>query len=63
MPRLRPCRFRRVTLSVPAEAMIGENLSFSAAFSNTSPTDPGYGPYIDLIFPVHRRRRRRRRCR
>ena len=41
-----------VTLSAPAEAMIGENLSFSVAFSNSSATAPGYGPYIDLVFPV-----------
>ncbi len=42
-----------VSLTVPPESFIGETLSFTASFSNTSGTDPGYGPYIDLIFPVN----------
>jgi fimbrial isopeptide formation D2 family protein/uncharacterized repeat protein (TIGR01451 family) len=40
------------TLAVPGESFIGENFTFTVTFDNTSPTDPGYGPYIDLIFPV-----------
>ena len=40
-----------VSLNLPAETKIGENFSFSATFSNTG-TTTGYGPYIDLVFPV-----------
>ncbi len=42
-----------VTLSAPSEVFIGENFSFTATFSNTDLTAPGYGPYIDLIFPFN----------
>ncbi len=41
-----------VTLNVPGAVFIGENFSFTVTFDNSSPTDVGYGPYIDLIFPV-----------
>ncbi len=41
-----------VTLDGPGGVFIGENFSFTVTFDNTSPTDVGYGPYIDLIFPV-----------
>jgi len=40
-----------VALGLPSEVMIGENFSFSATFSNTG-SSTGYGPYIDLVFPV-----------
>jgi uncharacterized repeat protein (TIGR01451 family)/fimbrial isopeptide formation D2 family protein len=42
-----------VSLSAPSEVLVGEDFSFSVDFDNTSATDPGYGPYIDLIFPVN----------
>ncbi|RPJ39084.1 MAG: hypothetical protein EHM35_03170, partial [Planctomycetaceae bacterium] len=34
--------------------MIGEDFTFTATFDNTSadPNDEGYGPFIDLVFPV-----------
>jgi hypothetical protein len=41
-----------VTLNVPGAVFIGEIFSFTVTFDNASPTDVGYGPYIDLIFPV-----------
>ncbi len=41
-----------VTLSVPSPIFIGQDFSFTATFDNASPTDVGYGPYIDLVFPV-----------
>ncbi|MBN2117468.1 MAG: isopeptide-forming domain-containing fimbrial protein [Anaerolineales bacterium] len=43
-----------VALNVPANVVIGENFTFTATFANTSPipSDVGYGPFIDLIFPV-----------
>ena len=41
-----------VSLDVPANPFIGQNFSFTATFDNTSATDAGYGPFIDLIFPV-----------
>lgn len=41
-----------VTVSVPAEVFIGENFSFTVAFDNTG-TVPGYGPFIDLVFPYN----------
>jgi fimbrial isopeptide formation D2 family protein/uncharacterized repeat protein (TIGR01451 family) len=41
-----------VALSAPSSVLIGENFSFTATFSNPS-VDVGYGPFIDLIFPVN----------
>ena len=34
----------------PSSVMIGEDFSFIATFDN-SDADPGYGPFIDLVFP------------
>lgn len=39
--------------SQSSQPLIGENYSFTATFQNTSPSDVGYGPYVDLIFPVN----------
>lgn len=41
------------TLDVPSEGFIGEAFSFTVTFDNTSgtPTDTGYGPYINLLLP------------
>ncbi len=41
------------TLDVPARTMIGEQMRFTVTFDNTSATDTGYGPFIDLVFPVN----------
>lgn len=41
-----------VTLDIPPQPFIGQNINFTATFDNTSATDTGYGPFIDLIFPV-----------
>ena len=41
-----------VTLSVPGTAPIGAQVSFTVTFDNTSPTDVGYGPYIDVELPT-----------
>ncbi len=30
---------------------IGQDFTFSVSFDNTSPTDVGYGPFIDVYFP------------
>ena len=38
-------------LTVPAQAMIGSTVNFTVGFSNASPTQAGYGPYIDLDLP------------
>jgi len=40
-------------LNLPAETRIGEDFTFTVAFDNASPTDPGFGPFIDIIFPVN----------
>jgi hypothetical protein len=41
-----------VTFSgVPAQAFIGDPLTFTASFDNTSASNTGYGPYIDLVLP------------
>lgn len=40
-----------VSLNVPAEEFIGNNVNFTVTFDNPDPTDPGYGPLIDLIIP------------
>jgi hypothetical protein len=44
-----------VTLNVPGQVPIGEQISLSVSLSNTSgtPTDVGYGPFIDLVLPVN----------
>jgi fimbrial isopeptide formation D2 family protein/uncharacterized repeat protein (TIGR01451 family) len=42
-----------VALDAPTEAFIGEDFSFTASFDNLSVTDVGYGPFIDLVFPVN----------
>ncbi len=42
-----------VTLDVPAESMLGEPITFAVAFDNTSAVDTGYGPFVDLVFPVN----------
>ncbi|HDD62422.1 MAG TPA: isopeptide-forming domain-containing fimbrial protein, partial [Chloroflexi bacterium] len=39
-----------VSLGIPSSVMIGEDFSLTVGFENTG-TDPGYGPFIDLIFP------------
>jgi LPXTG-site transpeptidase (sortase) family protein len=39
-----------LSLSVPATAFIGTNVTFTVTFDNTD-TVPGYGPLIDLIIP------------
>lgn len=41
-----------VGLDLPGSILIGENFSFTATFNNTG-DDPGYGPFIDLVFPVN----------
>lgn len=41
-----------VTLDLPAENFIGEDFSFTVTFDNTSSADVGYGPFIDVVFPV-----------
>ncbi|QGJ68431.1 Hypothetical protein PBC10988_0900 [Planctomycetales bacterium 10988] len=38
-------------LDVPDTVRLGEEFSLTVAFDNTSPTDVGYGPYIDLYLP------------
>src|SRR4051812_12280268 len=40
------------SLQVPPDGFIGEPLSFTVAFDNVDTTDPGYGPYVDLILPA-----------
>ncbi len=35
------------------ETMLGESVSFQVSFDNTSATDTGYGPFIDLVFPFN----------
>ena len=40
------------TLSVPGEAPIGQPFTFTVTFDNAHPTDAGYGPFVDLVFPA-----------
>jgi uncharacterized repeat protein (TIGR01451 family) len=37
--------------NVPQEVLIGEEFTFTVVFDNVG-TDPGYGPFIDLVFPT-----------
>ena len=40
------------SLTAPPQALIGEPVDLSVGFSNASPTQTGYGPYIDLYLPA-----------
>jgi fimbrial isopeptide formation D2 family protein/uncharacterized repeat protein (TIGR01451 family) len=40
------------TVTLPPPGFIGEPLTFTVTFDNTSATDAGYGPYIDLALPA-----------
>ncbi|NWG06499.1 MAG: sortase [Chloroflexi bacterium] len=58
-PDVKPAPFfapvASVNLDVPANVMLGENFTFTATFANTSgtPTDVGYGPFIDIVLPAN----------
>ena len=39
-------------VDVPAESLLGSEFSFTARFDNTSATDTGFGPYLDLYLPA-----------
>jgi LPXTG-site transpeptidase (sortase) family protein len=41
----------QAALTLPAEGMIGEPVTFTVAFSNAG-SATGYGPYLDLILPA-----------
>jgi LPXTG-site transpeptidase (sortase) family protein len=41
-----------VSLNFPGSVLIGEDFSFTATFDNNG-SDPGYGPFIDLVFPIN----------
>ncbi|RLD07296.1 MAG: hypothetical protein DRI32_01110, partial [Chloroflexi bacterium] len=40
-----------LSLGVPSTVMLGEEFTFTATFDNTG-TDPGYGPFIDIVLPA-----------
>ncbi|MGD8604025.1 MAG: hypothetical protein PVF49_05565, partial [Anaerolineales bacterium] len=44
-----------VNLNIPGSVPLGSDFSFTVTFDNASgtSTDVGYGPFIDLIFPVN----------
>jgi hypothetical protein len=47
-----PAAIPTATISgVPSEVLIGETGTFTVTFDNTSPTDTGFGPYVDLYLP------------
>ncbi len=39
------------SISIPAEIFIGDTVDFTVSFDNTSLTDVGYGPFLDVMFP------------
>ncbi len=41
-----------VTLDVPTESMLGEEIRFALTFDNVGDA-PGYGPWIDLVLPLN----------
>ncbi len=47
-----PAATAGLTISLPATAFIGSSLAFDATFDNTG-SSTGYGPFIDLVFPVN----------
>src|ERR1700744_4296527 len=38
-----------VTINAPPNPKIGDKIPVTVTFSNASGTNPGYGPYIDLV--------------
>lgn len=38
-------------VGLPADLLIGESHTFTVSFDNTHPTQPGFGPYVDLVLP------------
>ncbi len=40
-----------VSLDMPSSVFLGEDFQFTVTFDNTG-DQPGYGPFVDLIFPV-----------
>ena len=46
------------TLSLPSQALIGSTVDFNVDFSNASPTQTGYGPFVHLEMPGDRDRRK-----
>jgi uncharacterized repeat protein (TIGR01451 family)/fimbrial isopeptide formation D2 family protein len=42
-----------VTVPASQNALLGSDFTFNASFSNSASSNPGFGPYIDLIFPVN----------
>ena len=38
-----------VSLGVPAQVPVGQNVDFTVTFDNVNPVDPGYGPILDVI--------------
>jgi fimbrial isopeptide formation D2 family protein/uncharacterized repeat protein (TIGR01451 family) len=51
--RINPVAIPTATFGgLPADPLIGESASFSVRFDNTSPSDPGFGPYVDLYLPA-----------
>lgn len=54
LPPLRPLAAPQasVTVGLPGSVLIGEDFTFTATFDNTG-SDTGYGPFIDLVFPVN----------
>ncbi len=41
-----------VSVAAPASPLIGDSVALSVTFTNDLPTQPGYGPYIDLRLPL-----------
>ncbi len=43
-----------VSVNIPSPVMLGEFFSFTVTFENQTPPgdQPGYGPFVDLVFPV-----------
>jgi uncharacterized repeat protein (TIGR01451 family)/fimbrial isopeptide formation D2 family protein len=41
-----------VQVGLQASAFIGETVGFDVSFWNASPSQPGYGPYVDIKLPV-----------
>ena len=41
-----------VTIAAPPKPLIGEVVALTATFDNTSATDTGYGPYVDIYLPA-----------
>src|SRR5690242_4648657 len=46
-----PAAVAQTAFDLPAQPLLGENLTFAVTLTNASRTDNGYAPFLDLVLP------------